>query len=173
MKMLVFIAPVTSCLFWCHCLFRLSGMLRAFFFAYSGNSDARTVYAKVLKFFVIFCVFIFLLWRCLLISLSISSARIPCRSWSRAGLLLANLFWVSMSICRSGTNWLTAPWWAPSFPWLVQRWRLCLMSGGYPYSVTLALHGRHWHVMQAWRLCLFTGSAIIQSLMRLSGCSVT
>lgn len=32
-----------------------------FFFAYSGNSDARTVYAKVLKFFVIFCVFIFLL----------------------------------------------------------------------------------------------------------------
>jgi ferredoxin len=32
-----------------------------FFFAYSGNSDARTVYANVLKFFVIFCVFIFLL----------------------------------------------------------------------------------------------------------------
>ncbi len=32
-----------------------------FFFAYAGNSDARKIYAVVLKFFVIFCVFIFLL----------------------------------------------------------------------------------------------------------------
>jgi O-antigen/teichoic acid export membrane protein len=32
-----------------------------FFFAYAGSSDARKVYAVVLKFFVIFCVFIFLL----------------------------------------------------------------------------------------------------------------
>ena len=32
-----------------------------FFFAYSDKSDARIIYAKVLKFFVIFCVFIFLL----------------------------------------------------------------------------------------------------------------
>jgi O-antigen/teichoic acid export membrane protein len=32
-----------------------------FFFAYAGNSDARKVYADVLKFFVIFCMFIFLL----------------------------------------------------------------------------------------------------------------
>jgi O-antigen/teichoic acid export membrane protein len=32
-----------------------------FFFAYSDKSDARKVYATVLKFFVIFCVFIFLL----------------------------------------------------------------------------------------------------------------
>lgn len=32
-----------------------------FFFAYAGKSDARQVYAVVLKFFVIFCVFIFLL----------------------------------------------------------------------------------------------------------------
>jgi O-antigen/teichoic acid export membrane protein len=32
-----------------------------FFFAYADNSDARKVYATVLKFFVIFCVFIFLL----------------------------------------------------------------------------------------------------------------
>ena len=31
------------------------------FFAYADKSDARSVYAKVLKFFVIFCVFIFLL----------------------------------------------------------------------------------------------------------------
>ncbi len=32
-----------------------------FFFAYADNNDARDVYAKILKFFVIFCVFIFLL----------------------------------------------------------------------------------------------------------------
>jgi O-antigen/teichoic acid export membrane protein len=32
-----------------------------FFFAYAGKSDARQVYAAVLRFFVIFCVFIFLL----------------------------------------------------------------------------------------------------------------
>ncbi|WP_432745447.1 polysaccharide biosynthesis C-terminal domain-containing protein [Methylobacter sp. G7] len=32
-----------------------------FFFAYADNSDARKIYAVVLKFFVIFCVFIFLL----------------------------------------------------------------------------------------------------------------
>jgi O-antigen/teichoic acid export membrane protein len=32
-----------------------------FFFAYAGESDSRAIYAKVLKFFVIFCVFIFLL----------------------------------------------------------------------------------------------------------------
>ncbi|MEQ1559521.1 MAG: oligosaccharide flippase family protein [Methyloglobulus sp.] len=32
-----------------------------FFFAYADKSDARPVYAKVLRFFVIFCVFIFLL----------------------------------------------------------------------------------------------------------------
>jgi len=32
-----------------------------FFFAYADRNDARPVYAKILKFFVIFCVFIFLL----------------------------------------------------------------------------------------------------------------
>jgi O-antigen/teichoic acid export membrane protein len=32
-----------------------------FFFAYADKSDARKIYAQVLKFFVIFCVFIFLL----------------------------------------------------------------------------------------------------------------
>ena len=32
-----------------------------FFFAYAEKNDARSIYAKVLRFFVIFCVFIFLL----------------------------------------------------------------------------------------------------------------
>jgi len=39
--------------------FRYAG--EPFFFAYASKSDARKVYADVLKFFVIFCVFIFLL----------------------------------------------------------------------------------------------------------------
>ena len=73
-----------------------------FFFAYSGNSDARTVYAKVLKFFVIFCVFIFLL-----VTLFIDFFKYFVGEEFRAGLevvpilLLANLFlgiYVNLSI---------------------------------------------------------------------------
>ncbi len=73
-----------------------------FFFAYSGNSDARIVYAKVLKFFVIFCVFIFLL-----VTLFIDFFKYFLGDEFRAGLevvpilLLANLFlgiYVNLSI---------------------------------------------------------------------------
>ena len=73
-----------------------------FFFAYSGNSDARLVYAKVLKFFVIFCVFIFLL-----VTLFIDFFKYFVGEEFRAGLdvvpilLMANLFlgiYVNLSI---------------------------------------------------------------------------
>lgn len=73
-----------------------------FFFAYSGNSDARAVYAKVLKFFVIFCVFIFLL-----VTLFIDFFKYFVGEEFRAGLevvpilLLANLclgIYVNLSI---------------------------------------------------------------------------
>jgi O-antigen/teichoic acid export membrane protein len=73
-----------------------------FFFAYSGNSDARIVYAKVLKFFVIFCVFIFLL-----VTLFIDFFKYFVGEEFRVGLevvpilLLANLFlgiYVNLSI---------------------------------------------------------------------------
>ena len=73
-----------------------------FFFAYSGNSDARIIYAKVLKFFVIFCVFIFLL-----VTLFIDFFKYFVGDEFRAGLevvpilLLANLFlgiYVNLSI---------------------------------------------------------------------------
>jgi O-antigen/teichoic acid export membrane protein len=73
-----------------------------FFFAYSGNSDARSVYAMVLKFFVIFCVFIFLL-----VTLFIDFFKYFVGEEFRAGLevvpilLLANLFlgiYVNLSI---------------------------------------------------------------------------
>ena len=73
-----------------------------FFFDYSGNSDARAVYAKVLKFFVIFCVFIFLL-----VTLFIDFFKYFLGEEFRAGLevvpilLLANLclgIYVNLSI---------------------------------------------------------------------------
>ncbi len=73
-----------------------------FFFAYSGKSDARQVYALVLKFFVIFCVFIFLL-----VTLFIDFFKYFVGDEFRAGLevvpilLLANLclgIYVNLSI---------------------------------------------------------------------------
>ncbi|MDO9424421.1 MAG: polysaccharide biosynthesis C-terminal domain-containing protein [Methylobacter sp.] len=73
-----------------------------FFFAYAGNSDARKVYAVVLKFFVIFCVFIFLL-----VSLFIDFFQYFVGDEFRAGLevvpilLLANLclgIYINLSI---------------------------------------------------------------------------
>lgn len=73
-----------------------------FFFAYAGKSDARQVYAVVLKFFVIFCVFIFLL-----VTLFIDFFKYFVGEEFRAGLevvpilLLANLFlgiYINLSI---------------------------------------------------------------------------
>jgi len=73
-----------------------------FFFAYSDKSDARKVYAVVLKFFVIFCVFIFLL-----VTLFIDFFKYFVGDEFRAGLevvpilLLANLclgIYVNLSI---------------------------------------------------------------------------
>jgi O-antigen/teichoic acid export membrane protein len=73
-----------------------------FFFAYADKADARDVYAKVLKFFVIFCVFIFLL-----VTLFIDFFKYFLGDEFRAGLevvpilLMANLFlgvYVNLSI---------------------------------------------------------------------------
>lgn len=73
-----------------------------FFFSYSGNSDARSVYARVLRFFVVFCVFIFLL-----VTLFIDFFKYFVGPEFRSGLdvvpvlLLANLFlgvYVNLSI---------------------------------------------------------------------------
>lgn len=73
-----------------------------FFFAYADNSDARKVYADVLKFFVIFCVFIFLM-----VTLFIDFFKYFIGEEFRAGLevvpilLLANLclgIYVNLSI---------------------------------------------------------------------------
>ncbi len=113
-----------------------------FFFAYSGNSDARSVYAKVLKFFVIFCVFIFLL-----VTLFIDLFKYFVGEEFRAGLevvpvlLLANLFlgiYVNLSIWYKLTDRtlmgafvslagaaLTIAlnvWWIPEFGYVGSAW---------------------------------------------------
>ena len=73
-----------------------------FFFAYADKNDARKVYAVILKFFVIFCVFIFLL-----VTLFIDFFKYFVGNEFRAGLevvpilLLANLFlgiYINLSI---------------------------------------------------------------------------
>ncbi len=73
-----------------------------FFFAYSDKNDAKEIYAQVLKYFVIFCVFIFLL-----VSLFLDFFKYFLGSEFRAGLnivpilLMANLFlgiYVNLSI---------------------------------------------------------------------------
>lgn len=73
-----------------------------FFFAYAENSDARMIYAEVLKYFVIFCMFIFLL-----VTLYIDFFKYFIGGEFRSGLhvvpilLLANLFlgvYVNLSI---------------------------------------------------------------------------
>ncbi|MEI6542291.1 MAG: oligosaccharide flippase family protein [Methylococcales bacterium] len=113
-----------------------------FFFSYADNSDARPIYAKVLKFFVIFCVFIFLL-----VTLFIDFFKYFVGEEYRAGLgvvpilLLANLFlgvyvnlsiWYKLSdrtlmgaiVSLSGAL-LTIGlnlWWIPEFGYVGSAW---------------------------------------------------
>lgn len=113
-----------------------------FFFAYAGQSDARRVYAVVLKFFVIFCVFIFLL-----VTLFIDFFKYFVGDEFRAGLdvvpilLLANLclgIYVNLSIWYKLTDrtlmgaWVSIAgaaltialnvWWIPLFGYVGSAW---------------------------------------------------
>ncbi|MDP1772860.1 MAG: polysaccharide biosynthesis C-terminal domain-containing protein [Methylobacter sp.] len=113
-----------------------------FFFAYAGKSDARQVYAVVLKFFVIFCVFIFLL-----VTLFIDFFKYFVGEEFRAGLevvpilLLANLclgIYINLSIWYKLTDRtlmgavvslagaaLTIGlnvWWIPQFGYVGSAW---------------------------------------------------
>lgn len=134
-----------------------------FFFAYSGNSDARTVYAKVLRFFVIFCVFIFLL-----VTLFIDFFKYFLGDEFRVGLevvpilLLANLclgIYVNLSIWYKLTDRtlmgafvslagaaLTIAlnvWWIPEFGYVGSAWATfaCYAS----MAITSYLLGRHYY----------------------------
>ncbi|MGZ5010112.1 MAG: lipopolysaccharide biosynthesis protein [Methylobacter sp.] len=113
-----------------------------FFFAYAGKSDARQVYAVVLKFFVIFCVFIFLL-----VTLFIDFFKYFVGDEFRAGLevvpilLLANLclgiyinlsIWYKLtdrtlmgafvSIAGAALTIVLNVWWIPLFGYVGSAW---------------------------------------------------
>jgi O-antigen/teichoic acid export membrane protein len=120
-----------------------------FFFAYAGNSDARKIYAMVLKFFVIFCVFIFLL-----VTLFIDFFKYFVGSEFRSGLeivpilLLANLclgIYVNLSIwykltdrtmlgalvSLSGATLTIAlnVWWIPRLGYVGSAWATLVCYG--------------------------------------------
>ncbi|HEY5140701.1 MAG TPA: polysaccharide biosynthesis C-terminal domain-containing protein, partial [Methylococcales bacterium] len=134
-----------------------------FFFAYSGNSDARTVYAKVLKFFVIFCVFIFLL-----VTLFIDFFKYFVGEEFRAGLqvvpvlLLANLFlgiYVNLSIWYKLTDRtlmgafvslsgaaltiVLNVWWIPVYGYVGSAWATLACYAGM--AILSYLLGRHYY----------------------------
>lgn len=113
-----------------------------FFFAYSGHSDARQVYAEILRYFVIFCVFIFLL-----VTLYIDFFKYFLGSEFRSGLnvvpvlLMANLFlgiYVNLSVWYKLTDrtmmgaWVSLAgaaltivlnlWWIPILGFVGSAW---------------------------------------------------
>lgn len=121
-----------------------------FFFSYSDNTDARSIYAKVLRFFVIFCVFIFLL-----VTLFIDFFKYFVGPEFRVGLdvvpvlLLANLFlgiYVNLSIwykltdhtligafvalCGAALTVELNIWWIPRYGYMGSAWATLACYGG-------------------------------------------
>ena len=134
-----------------------------FFFAYSDKSDARPVYAKVLNFFVIFCVFIFLL-----VTLFIDFFKYFLGDEFRAGLevvpilLLANLclgiyvnlsIWYKLtdrtlmgafvSLAGAGLTIVLNVWWIPVYGYVGSAWATlaCYAS----MAIVSYLLGRHYY----------------------------
>ncbi|MGZ8250478.1 lipopolysaccharide biosynthesis protein [Methylomagnum sp.] len=128
--------------------FRYAG--EPFFFAYAGRADAKRAYALVLKYFVIFCVFIFLL-----VTLFIDGFKLFIGPAYREGLdvvpilLMANLFlgvyvnlsvwykltdrtmlgaWVSLgaAVMTVGLNF----WWIPTMGYRGSAWAHLACYGG-------------------------------------------
>jgi len=134
-----------------------------FFFAYSDKSDARTIYAKVLKFFVIFCVFIFLL-----VTLFIDFFKYFLGNEFRAGLevvpilLLANLFlgiyvnlsiWYKLtdrtlmgafvSLAGAGLTIVLNVWWIPVYGFVGSAWATLACYAGM--AIVSYLLGRRYY----------------------------
>ncbi len=121
-----------------------------FFFSYADKSDARPIYAKVLRFFVIFCVFIFLL-----VTLFIDFFKYFVGPEFRVGLdvvpvlLLANLclgIYVNLSIwykltdrtmlgafvalCGATLTVILNIWWIPVYGYMGSAWATLVCYGG-------------------------------------------
>ncbi|MDD5460550.1 MAG: polysaccharide biosynthesis C-terminal domain-containing protein [Methylococcales bacterium] len=134
-----------------------------FFFSYAGNSDARSVYAKVLKFFVIFCVFIFLL-----VTLFIDFFKYFVGEEFRSGLevvpilLLANLFlgiyvnlsiWYKLtdrtlmgafvSLAGAALTIVLNVWWIPVFGYVGSAWATLVCYAGM--AIVSYLLGRRYY----------------------------
>jgi len=120
--------------------FRYAG--EPFFFAYAGREDARRTYAEVLRYFVIFCVLIFLV-----VTLYIDVFKYFIGAPYRVGLqvvpilLLANLFlgiyvnlsiWyklsdrtllgAAVSLLGAGITLVLLLWWVPLYGYLGAAW---------------------------------------------------
>jgi O-antigen/teichoic acid export membrane protein len=134
-----------------------------FFFSYADKSDSRQVYADVLKYFVIFCVAIFLL-----VTLYIDLFKYFVGAEYRAGLsvvpilLLANLclgIYVNLSIWYKLTDktmmgaWVAIGgalltiglnlWWIPLFGYMGSAWATLACYGGM--VVASYLLGQHYY----------------------------
>ncbi len=141
--------------------FRYAG--EPFFFAYAGRADARRAYALVLRYFVIFCVFIFLL-----VTLFLDLFQYFIGEEYREGLdvvpilLMANLFlgiYVNLSVWykltdRTGMGaWVSLIaagitiglnfWWIPLIGYRGAAWAHLACYGGM--AVASWLLGRHYY----------------------------
>lgn len=141
--------------------FRYAG--EPFFFAYAGREDAKRSYALVLKYFVIFCVFIFLL-----VTLFLEFFKYFVGADYREGLdvvpilLMANLFlgiYVNLSIWykltdRTGMGaWISMAaafitlglnfWWIPLIGYRGSAWAHLVCYGGM--ALVSYLLGRHYY----------------------------
>jgi O-antigen/teichoic acid export membrane protein len=121
-----------------------------FFFSYADSTDARAIYAKVLRFFVIFCVFIFLL-----VTLFIDFFKYFVGPEFRVGLdvvpvlLLANLclgiyvnlsIWYKLtdhtligafvSLCAAALTIVLNIWWIPVYGYMGSAWAHLIGYGG-------------------------------------------
>ena len=153
--------------------FRYAG--EPFFFAYAGRADARKAYAMVLRFFVIFCVFIFLL-----VTLFLDVFQYFVGADYREGLdvvpilLMANLFlgiYVNLSIWykltdRTGMGaWVSTIaalitiglnfWWIPLIGYRGAAWAHLACYGGMAMASWLL--GRHYYPVPypVWRILFY------------------